>query len=127
MKELEARRYLEYLDAEPLRVSGRTTRRIPPRRTFGLTAVAVVSAVLLGLLSLSAFSGRLETAFWQEQTAQAALEDNLAPTGPLAPQDESDASGFPAGIQCINRYPQASPCCMGYWYYIVQALCAVHG
>jgi hypothetical protein len=127
MKEREVRRYLEYLDAEPLRALGRTRRRFPPRKTFGLTAVAVVSAVLLGLLSLlsfSAFSGRLETAFWQEQTAQAALDDNLAPAGPLAPQD---ASPPPSPSCCWYHPPRASPCCMGCWAYIVQAFCAVPG
>jgi hypothetical protein len=121
MKEREVKRYLEYLDAEPLRVLGRARCRIPPRKIFGLTAVAVVSAVLLGLLS---FSGRLETAFWQEQTAQAALDDNLAPAGPLAPQD---ASHPPSPSCCWYHPPRASLCCMSYWYYIVQAFCAVPG
>jgi hypothetical protein len=127
MKEREVKRYLEYLDAEPLRVLGRARRRIPPRKIFGLTAVAVVGAVLLGLLSLlsfSAFSGRLETVFWQEQTAQAALDDNLALAGPLAPQG---ASHPPSPSCCWYHPPRASPCCMSYWYYIVQAFYAVPG
>ena len=97
---------------------------LPLRKTLVLTAVVVVSMVLLGLLSFLALSSRPETAFWREQTAQAALDDNLAPAGPLAPQD---ASHLPSPSCCWYHLPQASPCCMGYWYYIVISFCAVSG
>jgi hypothetical protein len=131
MEEREARRYIAYSGAEHDDASERTRRRLPLRRAFAVTAVVVVNSVLLGLLfilALSAFSGRTETAFWREQTALAGSEDNLAPAGPLAPQAQSDAVSYHLPRHCcVNEFPRASPCCMGYWYYIVQGLCAVRG
>ena len=94
------------------------------RRALILTAMLVVGAVLV-LLSLSAFSGRLETAFWQEQTSEAASQDYLAPDGPVAPQDESPSETSSGALP--SQGPVVSFECMGYWCYIVQGFSASHG
>lgn len=127
VNEQEARRYLEYSGLEPYHASEGTRGHLYQRKIFVMIAVLVVSSVLLGPLSFLAFSGLRDTTVAQPQTLQITSEDNLAPDGPLATQDESDARGSPCRISCFNPYPRASFECMGYWYWIVQGFYAGPG